>query len=100
MFERIPLNVYLDHTILKFILQQEIQLSDIYYFDKQVIYKQFYYFIIFFLIFFYKKKLYNSWDYILKNEFSEDDFFEVFAIYRTDGFSRQVIELKPNGENI
>jgi E3 ubiquitin-protein ligase HUWE1 len=37
IFEKIPLNCYLDRTIIKQILEKEIILSDIVYYDKQVL---------------------------------------------------------------
>ena len=39
IFERIPLNSYLDRSIIKHILGKPIELDDIYYYDKQVINK-------------------------------------------------------------
>lgn len=38
LFERIPLNIYLDYTLLKHILGQKTELEDLKHFDSQVFY--------------------------------------------------------------
>lgn len=38
IFERIPINIYLDRTFIRNILQQKILFQDLEYFDQQVNY--------------------------------------------------------------
>jgi hypothetical protein len=59
IFERIPLNCYLDRTILRQLCSQRVNLSDIAGYDKE---------------------LYKSWKYLLSNRI--DSFGQYFCIYR------------------
>ncbi len=38
LFERIPINCYLDKTIINYILGKNNQISDIYYYDENVLF--------------------------------------------------------------
>lgn len=75
IFERIPLNVYFDRSILKHMLGQSIALEDIYFYDRP---------------------LYQSWDYITSNKFDANDLSEYFVIYRRQ--KGDYFELKPDGQ--
>ncbi|KRX03901.1 HECT-domain-containing protein [Pseudocohnilembus persalinus] len=80
VFEKVPINIYLDNTILKYLLGQKVELQDIFSYDKQ---------------------LYKSWKHILDTDIQQDDFIGNFAIYKTDEKGQtHAIELIPNGEAI
>jgi len=59
IFERIPLNAFLDRTLIRHILGQKIEFND---------------------IFFYDKGLYNSWNFLKESTLGNDDFIDYFAI--------------------
>ncbi|CAD8074109.1 unnamed protein product [Paramecium primaurelia] len=77
IFERIPLNIYFDRSIIKHIIGQPIFLEDIYYYDRQ---------------------LYQSWDFLVNNKFEADDISEFFVIYRQS--KGDYYELKKGGQTI
>jgi len=73
------MNAFFDRSIINYILGKQTNLEDIYFYDTQ---------------------LYNSWKYLYENELAEDDFIDVFAVYKTVGKHSEVKELIPGGEEI
>ncbi|KAL4434917.1 hypothetical protein ABPG74_021256 [Tetrahymena malaccensis] len=79
IFERITMDCYFDRSIINYILGKPTNLEDIYFYDSQ---------------------LYNSWKFLLENKLAEDDFIDVFAVYRNANGTTKTIELIPDGEEI
>lgn len=75
LFERIPIKGYLNNTILKHLLKQDIEYSDLQYFDSE---------------------LWNSINYLRTTRVKEEDDFGNFTI-NNNGNN---VELKKNGNNI
>ena len=77
IFERTPINVFFDRSLIRHMLGQPVTIDDMYTYDRA---------------------LYQSWTYLLKNEFDPDELMEYFVIYRRsrgDSF-----ELIPGGAAI
>lgn len=83
IFEKVPVLLYIDRTLIRAILGQEVELSDIYTFDKG---------------------LYQSWSFIKENNVNDLNskglFEETFEIYHKANGVFQPIELKADGKNI
>lgn len=60
IFERIPLQFYLDRPLIKRILNKEVTIQDMYYFDKE---------------------LYNTYSFILREQIKEEEFIDNFVVY-------------------
>ena len=81
IFEKVPVQLYLDRSLIRNLLNQEVELSDIYTYDQG---------------------LYKSWLFLKENNLSQlgsglDEAFEVF--HQKDGVFESY-ELKPEGKNI
>jgi len=83
LFEKVPVQLYLDRTLIRSLMGQEVELEDVYTFDKG---------------------LYRSWQFLKENNVDnlnkEGVFDEKFEVFYKGNEKVERMELKPNGENI